>query len=379
MAFYLFPTEMYGRFKQYTAIYKGLFKKEAEDIKPLEDSYALYTHCTRRYFGLGALLRFIPGTNAYKASQQFCDKLDYYLQKAKKDLNDKTSLDNNYFIETYKKIFQAGLSSYFSFSTGFYNFLLSTMVTFQSVGDTRWATTNGGYLKSLFAQAPVMITLFKLENGAFKLKPKALQSLIWLLFNPLSLLLNTISFIRYGLNALIDVGAHSNSSLYLKISRGLLKILVDLIAAIAYTITSLVKVIVDIPMLLFIRPVLHIVFHVGESIADTIQHRNEKTLILPLSEFQDARMLRRQAKGKENIEAVSKPESYKTVYMGISKQASYDEHGSTGQLIAIRASSKKIKQTEGLLQVMSMFPKQRDDEPYQQQAVEQAKIVLGLS
>ncbi|KTD07116.1 hypothetical protein [Legionella jamestowniensis] len=385
MASYILPNVMYSRFKIFASAYSRYYEGSI-DSKKLENLYNLYNLCSKQYLGLGSLLRFIPGTNAYHASQQFSKELEAQFTILRDKFNGEPKdwvkhVHLNF--SAFQNLVRAGTVSYINPAMIFYETLARASFEFKSPGIS-YSLNHKIPLKHLFLGAPIVNIFLKLQEGKIHFRDNIVSNIIANLLNPANIALDTLHFLHLSVNRLLEIGSDytvSNTSSLLGLTRLLLKGVAGFAFGSVGIALNIIKSLIDIPVKIIIPPVAEGIPHFGESIYDALNHRNTETLVTTVADLQQAKILRRQAKGRDDnsYTAITKNVGYTTEYVGITKADLYANAANPNQLIAIRASKDKIQNVSSLLKIASLFKdqKQENSTEFDEAAVDEAKKILN--
>ncbi|CEK11149.1 hypothetical protein [Legionella hackeliae] len=380
MAFYISPGLMYRRFKSVSRAFSR--DNDKIHLEQLDDIFEVYTLCTKQYLGLGSLLRFIPGTNAYKVSQQLYEKLEQHSKILSQIIDESASKSSPLFlnISFTQNVQKAYLRNYFSPSFIYYEFLANVTNEFKNPGISYSKNLKIDF-KSIFLRFPIIKGLLERNaQGEISLQKTAGRFIIYTLLNPVSVVLGAWQFLHLLVNRLLEVGAARgpNPFSFIGITRFLLKGLVGLVFGTIGIAISLVKSLIDIPVHI-LSPVIDSMNHFRETAVYAFEHRGQETLVANVSELQQVKLLRKQAKNRDSsYAAITKETDYKTEYVGISKFSLYSDQANPEQLVAIRGSKEKIAKTASLLKLVSLFA-DRDSEKFSDETVREAQKLLNIT
>lgn len=342
MTFYLFPGEIYRRYKRSAYSYNSEFTQYNASKKPnLRAAYEVYHLAVKQYLGFGGLLQFIPRTNANLARRHLTNKLDTYIN------------------DDYMQHKGRPLSRfYFNFMNInlFYERLKNRKSRYQLEIAKNYKESLGSKIKKLLEDLPIL-NLFDID-----LEYEPIMSIIEC-FNPISIIQKFSCNLRQVLFSIFDIGSeeHSESSL----PRALIKGIIALPFFILETALSAVEL--TISAITF--PVRQLFSHFADSFKQALQYhnkyRNNGIVIATVKDLREARQLRRAVKrAKDN--SYTKHESYEkitidtssSVYIGTTKQHLY----STGKgldentpVAIIRRTEAQAKNTRMLVSVVGKF------------------------
>lgn len=277
---------------------KEIEKKDSELIvhykTKVNRTYKLYKVLTRQYLGLGAILQFIPGTNANHARHRLSEELRPVIQLLRIHVGETGFFEpdvQNKDVQQYQNKHESLslLNSYFNASSvhaligeiinGYYNKYTQS--------NTHWP------LLALLVYLPVVYDLalpfilnhyFKTHKKSSSLLKQGLFNLIHSVFNPLRIL-QTLIFIPYVLiSRFLEIGSESpvpsRSRLALKTINGAIfgTILVPII---------LLKFAVELPLSLIQMALISPLVHVLKSLSSAIQYRNHELVVTSIDDFKN--------------------------------------------------------------------------------------------
>ncbi len=359
MAFYLFPGVMRERFNQLSSSKRLMDQSEEVEI---------YNLCTRQYWGMGALLQFIPGTNANLARRQLTKVLSDEIKNEIEECRRYGADDWASWFEQQRKV--ASLRSYLNFAPIFALFLdINRGFHFDEVTYTK---------KITFDEFIVILPLFKeffmLNYWSSTLVPlppsRMLINLWFLLINPLKLIDDTLDFLHLVINRAIDMG--STTSLGLNITRAIAKGIISLAFGLLKAPVKLLKHGIDLVETAFYAVLIKPLLHVLQGISSTFTSR-ESVLIAHVKTFQDMRALRKQAEeakeakeAKEAEEAEGKPQDLqakayrRSTYFFTKKEEVYTSTDPE-KLAALKSDYSKIQKMHGLFSIVTAKKHQEID------------------
>lgn len=378
----------------------------------LKNSYEVYELCTRQYLGWGALLQFIPKTNANLARKQLSKDLEPCIEILKEAIRQKpvvAKLKNYkstefYVFKKYAHLFS--LNSYFNL--GFLFRLLDDIR-----GGFDFAKSEKGNSLSL----PEIVLKFPILNDlelSEENQKNALKNVLHSILNPARIIDDALEFLQQSIYGLLEIRqSRPNYDDHILPRISVPKLIVSLVFGVIKLPVKVVKFAIDVPLSLADSIIVDPVVHIVNSIKDAFHNRNKKVLVVSDQELRDVKELRRAAKGREDINysKITRNEDYTQEYIGITKNelfTSYDnklerlmayrqcfdekndedrsdqlrELNEKGhderpeRLIAIRASDKKITSTASLLAIVNVFSANHKKAQLEPEAIEQAQRVL---
>jgi hypothetical protein len=360
----------------------SLFDDAFDDLK---SSYELYNLCTKQYLGLGALLQWVPGTNANRARKQLSNDLEPQIKSLADRIGGRPAIREG---ELYGREFYGfkkyadllPLYSYFNISFLFKLFedialgfnrsgmrinkkspLIDIASTLPIISDIIWGSDGG---KVIFQEDP-------------------LKNILHSILNPFRLIDDALSFLHSFNYRVLDIGSDRGEESSLP--RLLMKGLVGVIFGIIKLPIKILKHAIDLPLNILKSFIVDPILHVGRSIKEACQNKikDEKVLVATVKELHDVKELRQAAKGYQgqdmNYAIMGKKEGKK--YINISKKELFNQTEDEEKLkkvVAVRGSSKKIDSMAQLLSTVALFstpPQKAQNDPH---AVEAAKAILSI-
>ncbi|WED42126.1 hypothetical protein [Legionella cardiaca] len=384
MAFYLFPSLMYHRYKRMLAVAPYQYGDEArEELSlSLKNSYKIYNLCIKQYLGFGAFLQFIPGTNAAKARKQLTNELEPKLSKLKElfKLEPSAAFVKEQFPNTYfaRRFIRASLTSYYNFDASISNFLFESALAFKHPMISYTRNLHLPFLK-IMNSTPILKYCIHPFKDKWLSPWKIIQVIILNLLNPFHLAIDTLRFVHALINRVIEIGTWPGSSS--SVPRLLLKGLVGFVFGLVQLPLQVLQFPFEVLNIFVFSPMLKLASHLGKSVQNAYRDgRENKAVIIETAEaFRDMKELRQAAKDKDaSYSIIGKQTGYSAEYIGTTKEKLYtDEEGE--RLVAIRSSRKKIASTTSLLSITSLFSKEGTKAKENELAIHEAKNVLGLN
>ncbi|TAL61628.1 MAG: hypothetical protein EPN84_07710 [Legionella sp.] len=369
---------MYQRFLAANAENSHFYARRNYLSQSLESAYDFYNFCTKQYLGLGALLQFIPGTNAHLTRTQLLDELSPSIQSLQESLGIQPAFisyrlgGGGEFYWFKKHAFLQPLYSYLN--VGFIFKLLDDIADgFERSGIE---TNKKSPLIRIAFKFPILKNIFYVDSERkIVLDDDALKNVLHSIINPLRIIDDALSFLHLGVYRLLDIGSerHSNSSTPL----GLLKAAIGLVFWLIKLPVKVLKHAIDFSLnmvqTLLIAPVMHVI----NSIQVAYQNKDKQVLIVTTKQLQDLKELRRTAKGRADTSYSKMTQSigYTKEYIGITKEELYREN-SEERVVAIRAASTKIASLSSLLAIVNIFSANHKIAKNEPEAIESAKKVL---
>lgn len=384
MAYYVFPGIMYHRFKNVNAENCKHDSEQTYFTPTLQNSYAVYQLCMKQYLGFGALLQFIPGTNAYATRKQLSNDLELVIVPLKNAVARQPSFMpyGNFWEKEYywfkKKALLASLDALCNFSFLFRLFD-EVVKDFRSQGiDIKEKLP----LIRIVFTSPILNDFFEVTpEQKIRVHNKALANVLHSMINPGRILDDLLNFLHLLVYRLIDIGAEQNapSSTLRILFKGSLGGILGIIKIPVKVLKHTIDLTLKIMKMFIIAPVMHL----ASSIKSAYHYRGKNILVATKKEFHDIKMLRRAAKGREDISyyKITKPVDYTSEYVGITKEELYCKHRGADRLqriVAVRASTKKIASMTSLLSVVSFFNAKKMTMKNAPEAIVEAQKILML-
>ncbi|MDP1603224.1 MAG: hypothetical protein Q8M03_08165 [Legionella sp.] len=401
MAFYLFPGVMYHRYKkgmeEFSTLNIGVHKSFSDPALleyTLDVINQVYELCTRQYLGFGALLQFLPGTNANRAREQLSNTLEPALQSFQSSysntppiINRSIRLKNRGEMEhqfAYREFYWFKKHTLLLSLYSFLNFSPFFKALEDIAKGFKLPKSNINFKLPLIEDAitfPILKDIFFVNghNKKISIRDNALGNLLHSVLNPVRIIDDTLNFLHVLTYRLIETGsARGNLSWPRAVTKGIAGLFFGVIKLPIKTLKHLIDLPLDAAKLLFISPIAHF----ASSIRNVYQNWDKEIFIATKEELQAIKELRRTAKGRGNtsFSVITKELGYRKEYVGISKRDVFSEFGTNPkQLVLFRAPKDKNAEESSLFKIVRQYSAQNLVAKNEPDAIAEAKRVLKLS
>lgn len=379
MAFYLFPKTMYQRFITAESAVHEAYDKNNNLKQVLVTAYELYQLCTVQYYGFGALLQFIPGTDANKARKQLMNALEPALLALKDEFKkEHPILDAN--LRALPSLIKNGYHSYLDSYINLKPFFVLVDDIILGFKFTSADRSQPSTFKRYIFSFPLVSAAFYIDsNEQINLAPTPLKNVLHQLINPMRFITGVINFLHVGAHKLLDLWPDNGPTV--STPKYLVKGAVGVVFGLMMLPITLLKHLIDwIPLALFQSVIVDPIVHLGTSIKEAYLNRSKETLVITAKELRDVKELRRAAKHRDaSYIAITKATNYQTEYFGVTKERLYTKgQVEPERLLTLRAPSEKINNIASLLAIVTHF-RGTNNNPAKNipAAVIEAKVVLA--